>query len=317
MNNVININYGIRGEKRLILRDLMGNPVLDTGWSSNVITNTGLLGMVDNPNWGGSWCLGSSAAVASETDTQIGQLLKYMTQSTGVADVKTNSGNPNYVISHTSSKRWEAGTGGTVREFVLSSNTNGTGAGVRTNVIPEVVKGNDQILDFYYRMTATPDLIDKTGSITVVDAGSGNKNYNYIARLMNVDTTSLLWNIINGDWSESSNYAVHKVWSGNIGAVTAAPTGTSNLSDNLAPPERISATRSGDTATRVYRINIGVDSGNFVDGIRSLSSNFQIFTAEDGGMQVQFDDPLDTGKGIIKTTNDKITFDLSVSVTRT
>jgi len=320
------IKFGISGEKRCILRNADESVIYDSGWSDNLITNQGLQNMLEggtlgNANWGVWWSVGSSSTPPAVTDTTHGAFLKWFNGSTGVSAVKTNSGSNNYIMSHTDSRRWNSGDGsGTVREFGLGSTTTGTDLSIHTAVSPEVEKANDQILDFYYRMTCTPVIADQTGSFTLDNKGTP-VTYYYIARPIRLDQTT--FSIINGQFRETST---PQIFDGNINPDigTAGVTNPSGDVQSLTGVGNeyfglsITVDAGAGTGTRNWRQNISVDNGNFAGGVRSIRCPFQFMSQTGTGIQVQYGDaPGATGNAIPKTANDKIELDFQLTITRT
>lgn len=167
----------MRGEVRCVLRDLMGNELLDTGWQPNLITNNGLVNMGETGQWGFRLIIGSSAAAPVITNTSVGSYLadKQITFEQNNVPVA-----PNYEIWMIAKARFNAGEGtGTVREIAAhpSAGTINTDISTHALLAAPIVKANDQILDVYYRMYRYPDLVDRTGTIMIEGV-----SYEYIVR---------------------------------------------------------------------------------------------------------------------------------------
>jgi len=302
---IVGGGYRIGGEWRLKRYNRYGKMDLDTGWFPNLITNLGLVNMVSaSTGWITYWSVGSSATPPAVTDTQQGAFITYVSNSTGVADVKTNSGAPNYIFSHTSSKRWPAGSSGTVRELGLgNSPTNGTGLGIHTAVSPAITKDTDQILDIYYRLNIYPDLIDRTGTI-VLDG----QTYDWTARGSDLDT-SPLWNIMNGNYRYGATYQSHFAYDGLIGTITEIPAGNADSSTNGLSPVSIGSS----SGICDYYAFWSVDDGNFGGGIRSVNTKTNF--AASAGLQVGFSNQVG-GTAIPKTNQQSLKLNFRIQMSR-
>ena len=308
MSNRIKIKakFGVRGEIRAILRNLDGSIISDTGWTPNLFTDLGLGNMVDGGNWGPYWCLGSGSTPPQASDVNMSAFIKNITDSTGqISPVKTNSGAPDYILTETWSKRWSEGPGesGVVAEFGKCQDTLGNGTDIHTLVNPPINKNDDQVLDFYHRMTATPDLTETTGQVTITDQSGTPQLYNYTAKFANIDSAQAN---ISSSWIEFTSFGGHTLYDGNFGAtITDIPSGASDIATEN--PIKISS----GVGVRQYQVEFGVDSSNFPTGIRSGYSRWN--TLANAGIQWEISRASD-GAALIKTDDQKVLVDMVIEV---
>ena len=300
--------YGIGGEWRIKRYNVNGDMDLDTGWFPNLITNLGLTNLCAAPNALNYWTIGSSATAPAITDTNMGSFLKWISASTGIPIVRTVSGSPDYILAETRSQRWNAGVGenGTIRELGLGTNTTGGGLGVHTAVSPEVTKADDQVVDIFYRMRLYPDLIDRTGTVSI----SGT-SYNFIARGSEYDANPNFITVINAGMYEGG-YNFHTVYDGDIGAsVITSPSGSSDISTTGLSPVKVSS----GLGTRNYYAFWNVDDGNFGGGIRSCKTRTQFYGNTGGGTQVRFGN-ISGDTTIPKTNQQSLKLNFLITMTR-
>lgn len=304
MNNItIPIGMAVSGELRIKRYEPDGSMSLDTGWMSNMVVDLGLDGMPNTPNWGSNWCLGSGATAVSPSDTALSSFLKRITASTGTSRSQVAGTSPDYIYTDTDSRRWDAGAGesGTVREFGIGLNSTGTSLGTRLLVSPAVTKSDEQVLDFFYRMTWRPlNTADKTGQVTI-----NSELFDYTARWMGLGDSSI--SIINAGFDEYASTAAHRAYSGNIGAtVEDVPTGTVSSCESYAGYKQSDGVRRWDV---VY----GVDDANF--GVRSAMTRIQAVGNQEMGYQVEFSRVSDSA-AIPKTDQQKLTITWEITMTR-
>jgi len=175
------------GEVKLVLMDLNGRVLQDTGWSPNLITNTGLTNM-GFIGWAQNCNIGSSAAAPAFTDTA---LASWLAEAQSYPESSVVPTAPNWELITTQKARFNAGVGtGTIREIgfnLVSAYPDNTGMNIRALASPEVTKSADQVLDVYHRMTRWPDLVDRTGVVSIEGV-----DYNYIVRASQLDSGSPL-----------------------------------------------------------------------------------------------------------------------------
>jgi hypothetical protein len=249
--------------------------------------------------WNNYFHIGSSSQAPNVSDTALIAWLGKQDSSLG-SGPHTNSGSPNYIFSSTKGMRFNAGTAtGTIREVGLSSSALNQDMAIRTLVSPAIPKAIDQVLDVYYKFNITPPIIDFTGQV-VIDS----LTYDYTGRGMELDGTSLNAFSL---FTPSPTAAFHDAYDGNIGAITAKPSGT--IDDSSIPPV-VTNTGAGFID---WTIKFGLDDAIFGGGIRSVSSVLQFGSL--WGVQIQFDNASD-GSAIPKDDTEVINFDLRMSWVR-
>lgn len=235
---------GVAGYYKLVLRDLMGRPVLETPWKKNIITDQGLINMSNYDGWAYYMSIGSSAQAPAATDTGCIALLANMSSSRGYSNYVFNSSTPPYEMETTIGARFNAGVGtGTVREVTATGFSNYTNASSRFLVTPEIVKGVDQVLDVFYRARVErhpEDII--TNGIDITE-DSVSVLYDTIARGSQYSTITpssafRQMGIYQGTWT--------RCYSGPISAdINGSPSGTQSGSSTITYPGSIVSITDG------------------------------------------------------------------------
>ena len=295
----LEIEMGIKGEIRLILRNPDESVVQDTGWFHNLFTDVGMtnIGIAVAGGWSNYFHIGQSSAAPAFNQTQ---LAAWSGSDNSIIDnQKTNAGTPNYEIIETVGKRFEIGNGtGPVREVGIGAVATNDNLSVRALVTPEINKGAEQVLDMFYRITAIPSLIDTVGVVSIFGA-----DYDYILRLSEVES-----NISNfGTWGPTGWAPTYE---DDIGLVTSRPTtiisGTSTVLQD----------QSSGLGFSDWTVPYGLGQGNAVGGIRSALSQFNFATGTTyAGVQAQFNRVSDDAK-IEKNNTRTLAIDWRLSWTR-
>lgn len=300
MEGIIEVpRAGLGGRFRYVLRDLMGRPVLDTGWDDNLYLNSAALAVGSSTNY---WIagtdkmqIGSNNQAPAVSDT--GCITPLATASYVQQTISESPTGPNYEATATGYARFAAGVGtGTVREAVIRGF--GLVAVARNLVTPEIVKGQDQILDVFYQFTYYPVLTDFSTVATI-----GGEPYNVLGRLSNMGGNDIYPTQSQGRLQATFT----TVYNGDISAdITGSPSGESNSADPTAVYEDAVDDGSG-SGHRDVTLSWDVDEGNVTDGIRSVrirrvtGEYYQLqFNATGGGSL-----PLDSR--IPKTNTDEMT----------
>jgi hypothetical protein len=146
---------------------------------------------------------------------------------------------------------------------------------------------SDEILIVTYECRLYPKLIDDIG--TVVFTGSIGGTYDWIMRCANVGTGT--WSFTGFSMS-MANLSTKSVYNGDIGAITALPSGTGSSTFTTTAHAYVA-----DSYERAYTMSFSTTQGNLASGIRSLAQRIGI-----GEYQWQFD------PAIPKTSSDTLTF---------
>jgi hypothetical protein len=258
---------GVKGEVKMILRDLMGRPVLETPWKPNLITNQGLINMNTYDGFGYYARLGSSSQAPAVTDTGCIALLGNMDSVRGNSNLVVNSSTIPYEVSQTVGHRFNAGTAtGTIREMTVQGASSGnTNATSRFLVTPEINKTVDQILDTFWRFSFeryNGDII--TTGVDVTEDGA-SVLYDVITRgvgygSINPSTVYRQFGIYQNSWACVTASALGATVNDTVSGVTCSGIG-------LSYPGGV--TQAGDTAYRDVSIFMQLDEGN-VGGIRTV-----------------------------------------------
>ena len=164
------LKSGVGGEWKAILYDLNLNPLYESDWSDNLITDSGLdLVHTGNPSAHGTHiCIGDSSAPADPAQTSIQSFLAAHDGTGAGNGVQVGQSPPDWEYSETRSRRFNAGTGtGTVREVTLGASNDGTNIFSRIVLPTPINKASDQILDMIYRLTIWPFTNDVLGTSTI------------------------------------------------------------------------------------------------------------------------------------------------------
>jgi len=294
----------IGGEFRCILRNSMGDPVYDTGWFHNLVTNTGLANM-HTQNWFGNLHIGASASAPAFTDSTLGSWLAKHSTSLGYTEGPGPVA-PNYEYYATHGWRFNAGVGtGTVAELGLSWQATNVSMCIRALVTPSVVKAVDQVLDVYYRFKLWPSLVDVVGVIPI-----NGEDYDYILRGKHLNTNDYQRPFTALRWPTDGSY-IH-TYQDNIAALTSGPSvatgsGGSNNAETYAGIIVGSGSDAGAGTGYIdtqYRYHL--DESNSVGGVRSVSLRGPT-AVSNKGIQCQFDRVSDGAK-ILKDNTKELYF---------
>lgn len=264
------ITFGRSGAFRYVMRDLMGNIVYETDWDSNLILDTGLDNMGNTFPY--SVChVGDDNTAPIVTHTA---LLGYL----DAADISGSSsewaGSPNWEYSGIYRYRFLAGDAtGTIREIGLTNATEPS-LTCRSLVTPEIVKGVDNVLDCYYKVTTWPPLGD-VNSTVVLDG----LTYDTLLRSANLDNVTINDNYLKMSWSNSGGSNAQRCFDGDIGTNLEQPSGTTITNPGtLSEVGYVNGNHYADLT-----MFSDLDKCNLDLGLRSL---LLLFTG--GHMQVQF-----------------------------
>ena len=275
---------GERGKKRLL-----------ADWFPNLITNLGLNKVATTNSWLNSCQVGSGSTTPAFTDTTLD------TYVAGVGTPQISSGKETATPYYAWSRRvFTFPTGaaeGNLTEIGVGSTTATGNLFSRALIVDEfsspttITILSDEILIVTYECRFYPKLIDDIG--TVIFTGSIGGTYDWIMRSANVGST---WDFgsIAPSMNEFSGWAIYN---GDIGAVTAAPSGTSSTSFTPTAQSYVS-----DSYERAYLLSFTTAQGNLSGGIRSLRLRAGV-----GDYQWQFD------PAIPKTASDTLTFTVKCS----
>lgn len=294
-----------KGEIRCLLRDEMGNVIQDTGWIPNIITNYGVWTMTYVFSYQGPYgicLLGSSNQAPAVTDTSLIALLDY--QDSNLSGSWANNGAPNWDYYSIKGFRFNAGTAtGTIREMGLSYYSDNTRLTIRTLVTPEIVKGIDQVLDVYHRLTCYPDITTKTGTIVV-----SGITYDFEQRPAEMDQA---FNA-HGECGGNEMYFYN---GGAFGLIDGHPTGSQTYL-GVSTNEFISRTNNETGVENcIWRSSWGLDYSGVVD-FAFFRFSWTSTTSQYGmGYQVSFESQIDS-TGVPKAETEIMSIDYKYTFSR-
>lgn len=262
------------GEFRVIVVNENGTVDQDTGWFSNLITDTGLIHFSgSNGTWYYYCHLGSDNTAPAVTDSTLGSWLgRHSSQQASVQGPTATT--PDYEFYTTAGWTFNAGVcTGTIRELGISVGTTNTNMSIRTLVSPEVTKSSTQILYVYYRFTVWPTLTDNTGVVNI-----GGDDYDYTLRPCGLGSAHTAY----ATFGLSSTLSHHDTYANGIGTITGSPTGGDGLN-----AESVSLQSRG-SGYYESKITWGLSVGNYGGGIRSTRhlNNFNNLSSR--GWQIEY-----------------------------
>ncbi len=290
----------VQGYFKLTATKLDGTRRELTDWIPNLVTDTGL-NRIGSGSYLTACHVGSNNATPNVLDTSLGG---YMAGTTTVQSTSHGAqSTAPYYGWKTITYRFALGAVvGNVAEVAIATAAASTapifsralvldGGGSPTTVAVLA----DEVLDVTYQLRLYPDLVDRTGTITVTGSGS----HDYTLRAAQV--TSSLWGFYLGtvaSFSPGSSDTL-TVYNGAIGAVTSSPAGASN------GVQMGNAGYTNNSMLRQGTGSFGMNQGNLADGIKSAR-----FTTSLGIYQVEFD-PV-----IPKTAADTLSLTFQISWAR-
>jgi hypothetical protein len=267
----------LMGQYKFILRDLMGRAVYESDWSQNTILDQGL-DLVATTDIFRRNAIGSDGTATNPSQTSLNAELA--NNGDNLSEVAEYAGAATYAFSVTIRCRHNAGSGtGTIRETGQHKfNNSGLGGLYSRHVItPEIDKGEDQVLDVYYKHTIFPPLGDTILNGVIVEgvtydtliksASLGQTSVNGAAKIMGRNTA--------GGSSWQQHYA-------------------GDIIDNLSVPDGASVTEYGSISKETYvpgnhyveeSVACGLNDANVPGGILRSST----FPFNGGNMQIQYD----------------------------
>jgi hypothetical protein len=272
---------GARGYVKLdaIRPDGRVRPLRD--WFPNLITNSGLNRLGTNGVLGACH-VGTNNTAPAFTDTGLAGYLAGTT--TQQANSTGTQSSPPYYAWRRRTYRFAAGVAaGNIAEVGIANQALNAGSvnWSRALVLDEdgdpstVTVLSDEVLDVTYELRLYPPLDDVTGTMTI----SGSGDHDYTLRASSV-TSNSTWAQFLGNAASLSPFTNTNlaVYTGNIGAITSNPSGTSSGVDVT------NNAYSNNSLTRTGYGTYGLNSGNLAGGIKSV----QFYTSL-GSYQYQLD----------------------------
>ena len=307
----------VRGEVRAVLRDLNLRPVLDTGWTPNLITNQ-WLERLSTANIAGYMHIGTSSTAPSFTDTSLGAWVARTAGSGRYNPV--NPTGPDYAFSVQKRGRFDPGVAtGWVREMGLSHSNvdNPSTINIRALLSPAIDKGVDNYLDVYHRLWHYPPLTPS--AVTPLVLAFDGKTYNCQIGAHDVDNTYYAQDSYDANmlYSSQSVGTYGANGTSNIGYPDLLTGNWTNYSgtDNTWP-YGYGTVDSGGTAPNPWaegEAYLGLDVGNFTYGIGGIALGYQPHTCQ---AWMTFMESTTPGYGIPKDETRRFRFRARTVVTR-
>ena len=249
----------------------------------NIITNAGLDRVGQAGDWMSACQVGTGNATPQATDTG---LQVFRAGSTTInASVGGAQGSAPFFGWRRTTYRFAAGvaTGNLSEVGVGWASTGSTlfsralilDAGLLPTTITVLA---DETLDVTYEVRNHPPAVDTTGNLTITGVGT----MTFTTRAASV-TTASEWDLASGRRGGiGSSPSSHNALTGNIGAVTGAPSGTPGMATTA-----VNLAYSNGSFQRLSTLTFGLNEGN-IGGIRSLvvrygdNSGFGRFQTEFG-----------------------------------
>jgi hypothetical protein len=293
----VNTNVGVKGFFKFEAVNLKtGRKRVLADWFPNLVTDVGL-NRIGSGAYFSACHVGTDNTAPLVSDTILGgfvagsstiQASNYGAQSTA----------PYYGWATVTYRFAEGAATGNLSEVgTASARTNG-GATVlfsRALILDElgdpttVTVLSDEVLDVSYEIRLYPDLVDKTGTITITGSG----DHTYVARPASVTSGSSWGYVLNRTASFTLFETAISVYNGAIGAYTSSPSGTGYHN----APVGNSAYVANSLEKQGY-VSFGLNAGNLVGGIKSAYYRTSL-----GAFQVEFTPniPKDATKTLVIT----------------
>lgn len=265
MNNIVLPGSKLQGFFKLEAVRLDGTKRLLADWFPNLVTDSGL-NRIGTGSYLTACHVGNDNATPNVLDTALGGFMR------GTTTVQASShgaqSTPPYYGWKTITYRFPlGGVVGNVAEVGIATSALSTAILFsRALVLDEfgapttVTVLADEVLDVTYQLRLYPDLVDRTGTITIT--GSGTHDYVLRASSVTDNTTWGYW--LGSTASFTQQEQTLRVYNGAIGAYTSSP-GGSGASTGMG-----NAGYSNNSYVRQGSGGYGLNYGNLAGGIRSL-----------------------------------------------
>ena len=271
----MNTNIGMAGEFRCVVKRADGSTKIDTGYQKNLILNQGLdyFGRDDSTYSFNSVCVvGTGNSIPKVTQTKLDNAVGYaiFEEAVDKNDYDVVRDGNLYKTSRQCKYSIKGLDNANITEVGLanrvSSNTNyslNTRALIKDsdgNLTAITVLSGEQ-LDIYYKVWRIFDLTDKTGTFNLLDGVGGSVAYNYKTRPAYVGTSSFA-NLSLSAMGTINSLSL-QLATGDLAAVTSAPTGGSSMSDARTLSPYVLGSYK-----RVVTLSLSISVANFA--IRSM-----------------------------------------------
>lgn len=320
----IALKFGFAGRFDLVARKVVvdenGSPILDgdnnvlTGESRNLASFENLIldSGLNRLGTGGSLldgaCVGTGTTAPANSQTSLASLLRVTTTQQSRVELAGSTTAPYYAEGRLI-YRFAAGTAtGNLSEVGLGWDVNtgsNTMGGLWCRALIKDSEGNpttitvlaDEVLDIVYTLQLHPPASDITGTFNLSGVA-----YQYTLRpaWVNKRTYSNYWGLVAILYGITSYGAT--AFTGNIGSVTAGPSGTAGY--NIALTKQTYVNNSNQC---VFSVNADLNTANLAEGIRSMQ-----FDLAGSCWQAEFSKVSD-GSTVPKNSTNVLTFPFWVS----
>lgn len=310
-------NIGMAGEFRVVVKRADGSVKLDTGYQKNLILDQGLDYFGSDEltySFNNACVVGTGNSIPKVTQTKLDNAVGYAFLD-GVDDKKdydvVRDGNL-YKTSRQCKYSIRYLNNANITEVGLASRfSSNTNYSLNTRALIKDSNGNPttitvlsgEQLDIYYKVWRIFDLTDKTGTFNLLDGVGGSVAYNYKTRPAHVGTSSFA--NLNLDAMGNINYLSLQLATGDLAAVTSAPTGGSSMS----PAAKTLSPYVLGSYKRVVTLPLSISFANFA--IRSMLVSLPFI----GTWQVRFGSVADDSP-INKTSTQTLAIPVEVSWSR-
>ncbi len=281
----ISASVGLKGFFKLEAVRPDGTRRLLADWFPNLITDVGL-NRIGSGSYVNACHVGTDNTAPNVLDTTLGGYVAGTTTVQASA-YGAQSTAPYYGWLTTTFRFAEGAAAGNLAEVGAASaaaNGGGTVLFSRALILDEfgspttVTVLSDEVLDVSYELRIYPDLVDKTGTITITGSGT----HDYVARPSIITSGSRWGYILNRVASFTLFSGPITVYNGAIGATTSSPSGTAYSNAPVG-----NAAYVNNSLEKQGSVSFGLNAGNLAGGIMSAKWETSV-----GAFQCDFDPPI-------------------------
>ncbi len=309
----MNTNIGMAGEFRCVVKRADGSTKIDTGYQKNLILNQGLdfFGSDDTTYSFNSACVvGTGNSIPKVTQTKLDNAVGYaiFAETVDKNDYDVVRDGNLYKTSRQCKYSIKGLDNANITEVGLASRfSSNTNYSLNTRALIKDSNGNPttitvlsgEQLDIYYKVWRIFDLTDKTGTFNLLDGVGGSVAYNYKTRPAHVGTSSFA-NLSLSAMGTINSLSLQLV-TGDLAAVTSAPTGGSSMSNAKTLSPYVLGSYK-----RVVTLSLSISVANFA--IRSMLVSLPFI----GTWQVRFGSVADDSP-ITKTATQTLSIPIEFS----
>lgn len=309
------VNMGMAGEFRCVVKRADGSTKVDTGYQKNLILNQGLdfFGGGKGSSMLSNCVIGSGNSQPNYTQNKLDAAITGVsgTFASNKYDYNAAIDGELYKINYTYKYSFTGLSNVNVSELGLASTySNTTTYFLCTRALIKDSQGNPttitvlsgEILEIYYKLWVVFDTRDKTGQINLLDGIGGSAKYNWLSRIALAGDTPYGLRIVGSPLAGAIYNESHKLRDGDLGVVGGASQGNIIWSSSS---ELVLSDYVPGTYKRQLQLDLPVSSAN--GNIRS----FNIYTTM-GIFQIRFGSVADDSP-ITKTNTQTLTIPVEIS----